>query len=281
MNKSLTVYLYIGAQGKDQSSILPKVRSRGGWNGGGNGGIDTYDPEHPESGAGGGGSVDVRLIYFDNNLIDDLSSYERSIKSCIMVAGAGGGASSSRVAKDRYQQHYGGHGGELYATNVTNLSIGGTQTSGSFGLGSNGQDFGEQLDEGGFGGSSAGGGSGYRGSIDKNVFSRSVVVETSMAGGSSYISGHPGCMSPSTEEGSHSSTSSHIHFSNISFFNTIMIEGGKLMQSPFGDIISGHSGSGEACITLVSDYFCFTHEPFLIHFSPRYDIFVSFLFDST
>ena len=59
------LYLYIGGKGQDQIAIDQTV-SLGGFNGGGNGGVDPVDTKQPESGAGGGGATDLRFYLGDS-----------------------------------------------------------------------------------------------------------------------------------------------------------------------------------------------------------------------
>lgn len=252
VTENLTLFLYVGAKGEDQTSRLQGVRSHGRWNGGGIAGIDTNGDDDLESGAGGGGAVDIRLIEYDMNSITNSIEFERSIKSRIMVACSGGGACSSTYWDlPRYSIPIGGPGGDLEAPDLSDRAIGGTQTKGKFGIGSDGMDQGPH--NGLFGGSSAGGGAGYRGSLDYNNFNNVDYVESASAGGSSYISGHPECMSPSNIDYNQSSTSNAFHHSGIYFQNTFMIPGNSQMPSPNFNLITGHSGNGVAAITLLTE----------------------------
>lgn len=183
VENNLTLFLYLGAKGQDQIS-RQHIRNLGGWNGGGNGGMDIGDRDDPESGAGGGGSVDIRLQYFDMNKVDNSLEFQRSIKSRIMVAGSGGGGCSADYVSGIYANPIGGAGGGLEAPNVSDRSVGGTQIRGQYGIGSQGKD--ENWHGKIYGGSTAGGGSGYRGSLDFHVMYQQYYIETSSAGGSSY-----------------------------------------------------------------------------------------------
>ena len=59
------LYLYIGGRGEDQNGTEAQAYGRGGFNGGGDGGIDLDDTDFPESSAGAGGATDIRLIEGD------------------------------------------------------------------------------------------------------------------------------------------------------------------------------------------------------------------------
>ena len=198
----------------------------GGFNGGGRG----YT-EWGGSG-GGGGASDVRLINAAWNNFE-------SLKSRIIVAAGGGGASNYGTYGGYYG--YGGHGGGLtgsngglsrtsIATAAPSVATGGTQTAGGNAgrytysfvvngnpgyLGGGGNSYGAGGGGGGFyGGGGATYGSGFVGSG---------------AGGSSFISGHSGCNAISA-----ASTSSNIvhtgqpnHYSGLFFTNTSMTAGAR------------------------------------------------------
>lgn len=188
-----------------------------------------------------------------------------------MVAGAGGGSCAETHQPGTYMIAYAGHGGELNASDVTKFTKGGTQDIGTLGIGANGKDYGE-----GGGGSSGGAGAGYRGGIDQTVFTKTYFVGASAAGGSSYISGHYGRKSPSPEENNLSSIDDRFHFSTLFFENTLMIDGSKHMPDPHGQDIIGHSGNGEAAITIISSYY-YTSQPDIYMFNfyfIQYSIFI-------
>lgn len=271
-------YLYLGAKGEDLASTAANARAKGGWNGGGDGGIDTYDSDYPESSAGGGGAVDIRLIYYDINEVSDPSKFNRSafiesMKSRIMVAGSGGGSCADKHYNDTYMTPYGGPGGGLEARDVLNFTLGGTQVRGELGIGANGKSYGEASTLGGGGGSSGGAGAGYRGGIDQTVFSKEYFVSASAAGGSSYISGHRGCKSPVPgNDDTTSSVDDYIHHSRMFFVNTLMIDGSKRMPSTYAEDSIGHSGNGVAAITVFNSQIldaicdkCQTLDPSVYH----------------
>ena len=229
LNSTLILYVYVGQQGYITAG---GTISGGGWNGGGNGSATGWGGAGR---TGGGGSTDIRI---------SLGSWNdwTSLKSRIMVAGAGGGAGAS--------EEPGAAGGlNGFAGTVWDAGRGGTQTSG--GAGANGS-FGTSS-PGGFGyggiGSSyaCGGGSGYYGggggARDK--------LDGCGGGGSSFISGHTGCNAISS-----SSTSLNIihtgqpnHYSGYVFTNTVMKAGNESMPSPTGGTETGHIGNGYCKIT--------------------------------
>ena len=223
------IYIYVGQQG---SRTTGGTISGGGWNGGGNG--DASD--HGEnSRTGGGGSTDIRLTSGNWNAW-------ASLKSRIMVAGAGGGSGGNGDPGDA---------GSLtgYAGDVWDAGKGGSQTAGGAGAtGSYGASSPGGFGYGGTGKSYAsGGGSGYYGggggARDK--------LDGCGGGGSSFISGHTGCNAITS-----SSTSSNIvhtgqpnHYSGYVFTNTVMKAGNEVMPSPTGGTETGHSGNGYCKIT--------------------------------
>ncbi len=245
------IYIYVGGEGES----LQQTTNIGGYNGGGYSGNNSSTYSY-----GGGGSTDFRLINGEWNDSDSLASR-------IMVSGAGGG---SILGTANHTQ--GGSGGGLTGYNGTSLfnvvePTGGTQIT--FGTGHT------DLLQGSFGASSfshatgwgGGGGSGYYGGA--NGYGKGG------AGGSSYISGHTGSVAITSisdltpKSGCVTGTTNNacsIHYSNISFTDTVMIDGDGYswsnvkgvttkMPNPFGgyyDINEGHIGNGIAKITYVN-----------------------------
>ena len=252
-----TFYLFIGGKGEDQSSIAENITSLGGYNGGGQGGVDIHDKgeeAYPESAAGGGGSTDVRII--NNNSLSGLMSR-------IIVAGAGAGGQSN----DRSQNTYGGSAGTLEGEAKNQHVKGGTQTEGEFGIGQDGYSFsisyGEQS---GTGGSIGGAGGGYRGGYvetSKEELEEKKHLELGGAGGSSFVSGCSGCNAveydPKGETVTHSNKSTH--YSGWVFRNIIMKSGNDQMNQPnSNEMENGHIGNGAILITylgLPNAFSCF------------------------
>ena len=263
LNKNERLYIYVGN----------RVTHNYSFNGGAYG---------KTQGISGGGATDVRLTPGTWNDFD-------SLKSRLMVAAGGGGGDNWSGAS------YGGAAGGLssydspyYATGGwgTTLATGATQTvgghgfistdsiarhgvSGTFGTGGDGH-LSSGYGGGGGGGYYGGGGGGDGGPMT-----------TGGTGGSSYISGHPGCNSilenSVTNQIQHSG--SEIHYSNKKFTNTVMIDGmgyswisassyprftantsngGHVVMgegevtgqpTPTGDTATGHEGDGYARIT--------------------------------
>ena len=247
LQKNDQLYLYIGGMGKDAINGQDTLTSYNG------GGLGTWDNSDDDSSGGGGGATDIRLI-------SGFWSDTRSINSRIMVAGAGGGGSWDRKG--------GNAGGLIGGCNTNPTNTAGTQTSGfTLGIGENGLG---ASDGDGFGGS----GSGYWGG--KRIVHD---VASLGSGGSSYISGHTGCVAITSEsntnprKGTNNSTCEtgssdnlcSIHYSEKEFTDTIMIDGagyawtntkGSLQQmpNPSGGLYpsgSGHTGNGHARITFI------------------------------
>ncbi len=259
LSKNEKLYIYVGEMGKDYSSVTYLIRPAGGYNGGGYGGY-AY-----QIAAGGGGATDVRLDISSSGNWNDFES----LKSRIMVAAGGGGTSNFHNAVT------GGYGGSLIGgSGILNensvehqLATGGTQISG----GIRGAYYNAETDptDGKFGqggdsqnGHGGGGGSGYYGGGGGSYIDDGV---SSGAGGSSYISGHEGCVAikkESTEEnvqpkagctdGTKDINCSY-HYSGKYFTDTQMIAGNSQMPTHSGDgNMTGNEGNGYAKITFVN-----------------------------
>ena len=245
------LYLYIGARGEDTSGHGWTEILNGGWNGGGMSGTDKQN----DMGGSGGGGSDVRLI---SGAWNDMTS----LASRIIVAGAsGGGAWGTQIIPTMYA-------GGLDNTNGTDGTT--SQTSGyAFGYGQNGKV--------GGGTGSAGGGGGWWGGITQNPGHNEYWNDGQ--GGSSYISGHTGCVAVTSltdttpKAGCDTGTSDRdcsLSPTGYSFTNTIMIDGhgyswtntkGDLAPMPdptsvgsYYDAGVGHTGNGAARITQLSVY---------------------------
>ena len=238
LTKGTKLYVYVGGSGGKYYynatgwTGLSTYYSTGGWNGGGDG---TYNSTS-NWGNGGGGATDIRTVSTDS-----LSSWNESgsLKSRIMVAAGGSGVQYSS------SYHYGTAGGGLVGYNgrntnsltiYTNASEGGTQISGGkgtyrananntatysgndggFGYGGTGAYY---QSSGGGGGWYGGGGGGY--SDSKGYITG--------AGGSSYISGHNGCIGVNSSgtplKSTASSKADSYSWTNFIFTNTEMIDG--------------------------------------------------------
>ena len=252
LNKGVKLYIYVGANG---------YSTTGGWNGGGTG---------ASYGRGGGGSTDVRTF---KSSTSSLWQEADSLKTRIMVAAGGGGSSSYNVDGTHYTRSAGGAAGGLigyngyqvtydgssynysghYGTGATQIKGGNysatpTSHTGIFGVGS---------------GANGGGGSGWYGGGG----SASVGAG---GGGSSYISGHAGCIGvnssaePKTSE--YSELSDSISYTGYKFTNTVMIDGqgyswttektSSLSGMPYflGEkTITGNTGNGYAKITYLGN----------------------------
>ena len=265
LNNNSTIYLYVGEYGSDHefdSEELAPVS----FNGGGAGGYDLNTSlDTSDSGGSGGGATDIRIVNGEWNNFD-------SLKSRIMVA-AGGGGGAWRF----YEPLAGVNGGGLY---VKGLPVGdrriespvatdGTQISGyAFGIGKNGTDY-NQME-----GKAGGGGGYYTGNMES--------TSGQGVGGTSYISGHSGCVSiqqtstlnnivlpldsnnnTCTENTTDIKCSYH-YLSSYRFNNTVMIDGngyqwttekgnevvGMPNKNGIGTV-TGNIGNGFAKITLI------------------------------
>ena len=232
LTKDEKLYVFVGESGNlTGSNYNTQTFNGGGYTHGTNGNYGR-----------GGGATDVRLKI---NSAGNWNDFE-SLKSRIMVAGAGGSANVST---------HGGDAGGL----ISYMGPGGgsgsapaTQTSG-YGFGSGGPGLSSQA--------YSGSGSGYFGG--KSSTSSPCTISY---GGSSYISGHNGCNSI-TEESTSSAlsfTGDSKHYSGKEFEETQMIDGKgyawttqvgtEIVGMPKTDgsgIENGHTGDGFARITIV------------------------------
>ena len=195
LEKGEKIYIYVGGHGED--ATVGKD-SQNGYNGGG---LGTWDHEDDETAGAGGGATDIRLI------ANEWNDFE-SLKSRIMVAAGGGGAS---------WETEGGAGGGLEGLTNRKISVPGTQTSGyKFGIGQDGYGTGKNDGVGGAGG-------GYYGGTTSNYADGAEAG----AGGSSYVSGYEGCNAISKDSTSENiiHTGQSIHYSNKKFINGIIFDG--------------------------------------------------------
>ena len=233
LNTTDPIYIYLGGQGGTSTS----GRSSGGYNGGGQG----YSVSSSYPGTGGGGATDVRLINGSWN-------NSASLASRIMVASGGGGMSNSNS---------GSPGGTLTGLYTSGGSTAGTQISGgkAAALGKNGTNGGF-----GYGGNSGaeavgGGGSGYYGGAGASQANQN---NKGAPSGSSFISGHVGCIAINSEEDitpkvtTYTKVEDSYHYSNYIFYDTIMKAGNETMPTPdLTSTMTGNSGNGYATITLL------------------------------
>ena len=261
LNKDSKLQIWIGEEGKNQRGITT-------FNGGGS--SSTICGNCSAVSTSGGGSTDIRL--------------SSGLESRVAVAAAGGGTNGYEQHDVYYALACGIMCDDLFFTysNPSDNPIiygsnqirygyyswpGGGISSlakGNFGKGGNGE-FG--TGSGHYGG--AGGGSGYYGGSGG-------VSNGSGSGGSSYISGHTGCVGIKSETDQTPKTgcttgttdnSCSIHYSGKKFTNTKMIDGSghrwlnvkgekEQMPNPSGNsyqLGKGHSGNGYARITYIGN----------------------------
>lgn len=231
------LFLYIGGKGEDQI-YYDKTAAKGGFNGGGKGGVDMNVEDIPESSGGGGGATDVRLIK-GNTL--------QALKSRLIVAAAGGGSVSSDNSYLGSYLYIAGDGGTHEATSLFDQSLPGTQISGNFGFGQDGLSF-ELSEKFPSGGSTGGSGGGYYGGTTLDG-----MCEMSGAGGSSFVSGHESCIAVKNDTSSPPNRlNSPIHYSGQYFTDPIMkSKGDDDFLDPYGNNENGHFGNGVAKVTMI------------------------------
>ncbi len=273
LNKNETIYIYIGEQGSTTN------RGQTSYNGGGIGYPSNYSTSYAATGAfSGGGATDVRYFNNDTPSSDDLVwNSERGLNSRIMVAAGGGGRATQGSSYSCNNPSSEGRVGGGLTSVVGNQFTASSQTSGGgctntncglgdFGIGGNSK----QTNH-----SSGGGGGGYYGgSADQGYWKDDITNGlTGGAGGSSFISGHTGCVAITSEtdrtpkdnctDGTIDNNCS-IHYSGYKFTNTIMIDGAgynwttekgsEVVGMPTHDgtsTMTGNSGNGYAKITLI------------------------------
>ena len=229
-----------------------------------------------------GGSTDVRLVdgdFYDFN----------SLKSRIMVAASGGSWENYRstpadagglfsIQTSTYMNRDKAAGMLLYSLNGANQTSPGSQgylspnltnlcISGKFGIAGYTTNASEDW--------VAIGGNGYYAGC-------STTNTGGSTGGSSFISGHPGCDAISNESSSFENiihTGQPIHYSNLSFFGTKMIDGqskiplpwihNKLKEDPTNDAYyeTGHQGHGFIRISLFDEAIFISCQPFCQDFN--------------
>ncbi len=280
LKKNEKLYFYVGSQGNKCTNAVVGTCS-GGYNGGAQGYVSRTTCN--QGAYGGSGATDVRL--YSNGEWNNVES----LRSRIMVAGGAAGGYSEYCSTSDNANTYAAYGGGLegysavYASKAGYSDLnptGGTQIDGGQGLNSWQATsyittaYTGLFGQGGTGGNSySGGGGGYWGGASG--------VWQPGGGGSSYISGHTGCVAvqEGTDDpkvlsnGDECDTGTDInlcsiHYSNKVFTNTLMIDGAgytwtnekastagtNLMPSPYGGTYSsgvGHSGSGFARITYI------------------------------
>lgn len=259
------LYIYLGEKGVYKTSTGGNTLNHlATYNGGGKGQGNGWS-----QGASGGGASDVRTI-------GGVWSSEESLVSRIMVASGGGGYSVYGYGSK------GGYGGGLVGGNGSRscggsgcdrpitIATGGTQIAGGDGI-SGGIQNGSFGCGGNVGANSGGGGGGwYGGGAGRDLG----YYVGSGGGGSSYISGHTGCvgitsLTDTTPKADCDTGTTHHDCSlsptGYSFTDTVMIDGagygwtserGELVPMPnpadsnsyYGSGV-GHAGNGVARIT--------------------------------
>ena len=229
---SLILYLYLGSEGLRMSTPINNEVFNGG---GGN-----ITASHTGSGA-----TDVRLEYGEWK---DFSS----LKSRIMVAGGAGGSECGNGGVGGGIN--GGNGGPGYCAQGyhTQLGYGASNVAGGNGTYEGKFGYAQPVT----GNNTNNGGGGYYGG--GSCFDHGAGA----GGGSSFISGHPNCdaISADSTETSIIHTHQSIHYSNISFFSTVILSGDEDFISPNRNgVEKGHISSGNVVITFISQLSCGSH----------------------
>ncbi len=198
-------YIYVGQAGPSCGIPTGGAAAFNGGGAGGNGIYYTSGGYWCSGGYSGGGASDIRME-------GGAWNNTQSLRARLMVAGGGGGSLSQK----------GGASGGLTGYNSKSdggaIVAGATQTSGyAFGVGQTGGN-GSNAGNGAEG--NGGGGGGYYGG--KAYTGTGRYSNAGAGGGSSFISGHNGCNAINSA-GSH--TGQSVHYSGLSFTNTIMIDG--------------------------------------------------------
>ena len=207
----------------------------------------------------GGGATDFRLAS-DSSGAENWNDFN-SLKSRIMVAAGGGGSCKYSVNTP------GGYAGGLtagpnYFSNWVDQPRGVvTSTNGTADQHGGLKAFNDPETHDGkvrnpvesiFGsGNGSGSGGGYYGGVYYGISARVY----SGGGGSSYVSGYPGCISIAA-----SSTSGHIvesgsasHYSGRTFIEPVIKSGNEMITEPDGTASKGHKGNGVARVTYIGD----------------------------
>ncbi len=247
LERGTKLYFHVGGEGTNTDV--------GGYNGGG-----SLREKASLYGSSGGGATDVRL---------EPGSWDNfeGLKSRIMVA-AGGGGANNRNRGDKsymYGAGNGGAGGELegldgesvhyqdendiLSYNEHAIGTGGTQTSGGIQVVyDKNNTIKSRSTTGGFATEIAhgqtGSGAGY--------YSGGNSGHGGAGGGSSFISGYPGCdaIKETSTEDKIEHTGSAIHYSGKVFVSSLMIAGNKEMPNKDGTGTTiGNTGNGHARIS--------------------------------
>ena len=231
LSKNEELYIYVGEAGKKNSINTT-------FNGGGSSSKGSYCSTGGNSvgycqNYSGGGATDVRLVSGEwNNTI--------SLRSRIMVAAGSGRAScgGGLTSESTYKKDSSCASGEskYYAYGATQTSAGYSNKNtlyGDFGVGGNGEVTTLYYGSSGGGGGYYGGGGGYSKPFDSQTSHERCGLGYS-SGGSSYISGHTGCVAVTSENDTTpkngcttgtTNNSCSIHYSGKKFINTVMIDG--------------------------------------------------------
>ena len=242
--KDIDFYVYVGQQGVTTDNS-------GAWNGGGMKGTETQD-------GSGGGATDIRTKEGLNSTQQSSWTFNWNntygLRGRIIIAAGAGGSDDGAPSSNNCSGGGLNSNATLYGgtyTNATQTAASTATLNGEFGAGN--QSYTKAC---------AGGGGGYWGGAGSDYGG---------TGGSSYISGHPGCIaiesatSTSAKSGAANTVAKATHYSGFYFTNTKMIDGtghvwttdiGSLEAMPNPTTVSsfyssgvGNRGNGYARIT--------------------------------
>lgn len=176
LSQKTQFFLYPGGAGQKGIAQM-NTFATGGWNGGSNSGRDIgSEADLPDSAGSGAGATDIRLIAAPEG---EESTNEESLKSRIIVAGGGSGASSNA---------HGAPGGDIYSykviTSYDNPTYEIAETGTTLGQGAVGGDH--------FSAPGSGAGGGYYGGFGSPGDDVDACRAVS-GSGTSYVAGHQDC----------------------------------------------------------------------------------------
>ena len=214
LNMPSEFYVYVGGVGATPTecalgAIAPDAA--GGWNGGG---IGRGEHTDDEACGGGGGATDIRITKTSN-----ATTWKEtvSLRTRIIVAGGAGGQ-GRQDSRTGFAGGLWGLAPTIDNGNDAGATIAKQNTGYAFGYGQDGTYNNANA-------CTAGGGGGWYGGGTAQI--NTTYPEQGAAGGSSFISGHPGCNAINPNTGAHlgASTKMTINSNEYSFSSTVMIDG--------------------------------------------------------
>lgn len=207
--------IFVVVGGKGENRINGLTPSKGGYNGGGNGGINQFNTTRPTGGAGGGCTHIALLNRGELTNYYNLASRIDHTKEILLVAGGGGGNTAFSLGG----AGGGNSGGSAYNENDNNIFSSGGSVSNYYQIGQ-GEDapIKKEFNSCGWEGNGGGGGGFYGGKARSGDGTNS---DCGGGGGSGYVG-------------------------DVS--NGQTIAGDEAFPSPSGETETGHAGNGWAKI---------------------------------